>query len=168
MRHLIFTVLLFLSLPVLAQAPLTGPVNLDGARIIALAAEPGSVDQADIMKTNGLPIYQFEITRESDGSLMYVAVDGATGRIVEHSMRKLGEGAALPAATYTQEAAEKKAAEYVAKEVFGTEKPVVKKFEYTQENGRPIYRVNVAKFFKVYDIIIDPFTGKMLAVRKQL
>ncbi len=146
--------------------PGMGPVNQEGARIIALTVQPGTLGRSEVMKTNGAPVYQFEITRE-DGSLMFIGIDGATGNVVEHTMRKLGDNAALPPAKVTQEAAEKKAVKYIAEKVFGTEAPVVKKFQYTQEEGRPIYLIHVTKFFKAYDIIIDPFTGEMLAARKE-
>jgi uncharacterized membrane protein YkoI len=168
---LMFALLIFPPVAFAQQAPAiakagAGPVNQEGARIIALTVQPGTLGRSEIMKTNGAPVYQFEVTRE-DGSLMFVGIDGATGKVVEHTMRKLGKNAALPPAKVTQEKAEEKAVKYVDEKVFGTEKPVVKKFQYTQEDGRPIYLIVVTKFFKTYNIIIDPFTGEMLAARKE-
>ena len=173
MRILISIFVLILSLPAIAaEAPAvakpgTGPVNQEGARIIALTVEPGTLGRSEIMKTSGAPVYQFEITRE-DGSLMFIGIDSATGRVVEHSMRKLGKSAALPPAKITQEDAEAKALKFIDKKVFGPTKPVVKTFKYTQEEGRPIYQIEVEKVFDGYTIIIDPFTGEQLAARKKL
>jgi uncharacterized membrane protein YkoI len=170
MRVVIFAIsLLVFVVPAHAAEPvIIPPVNFEGARMIALQRDPGNVVESYIRKADGGgTLYEFNIRREADGTLVEIEILGETGVISSYRILKLGPGARLPAPALSQEEAEAIAVRYVDKAEAGMEKPVIKQAEYTLHDGYPVYKVTATKFFKDYTLFIDPSTGDILSLVKK-
>ena len=166
----VFIFILLFASPVLAAEPiLIPPVNLEGAREIALRRDFGTVISHDIRKTGGLgALYEFNIEREIDKTHVEIEILGSTGEITSYRITRLGPNATLPAPSTPKSKAEAISIAYVDKEMAGMEKPVISDASYVLYDGGPAWRVTISKFFKTFVIYIDPYNeGDILSVKKE-
>ncbi len=162
------------SLPVMAQdraqeelgAGPKGRYSEQQALEIALRAVPGAVLSTDGWWENDRFFLGFKILR-ADNSIFEVEVNTLSGKVQNIEVEYLAEGATFPGRLIAQSVADLAALSHIQGETTGRAKAKILSSYIVVHERKPAYRVEVKKSARVYGVLVDAVSGKIISAKKQ-
>ncbi|MCB9989517.1 MAG: PepSY domain-containing protein [Rhodospirillales bacterium] len=144
-----------------------GEVTDEEAQAIAVREIPGDIIHRDRAIRNNALFYKFDI-QNSDGIVMKVEIEAATGAVVDVDILKLGENGVLPASRLTMRQADEIAQAHVKEISFGNRAPKTLESEYKLRNRKLVYVFKIKRSFEMYNVTIDANTGEIVSTAEAI
>ncbi|GEM_PF-2699206 len=162
-KTLIFCAAL-LALPPAAQAQTLMPEEIQE---IALQKVPGNVMGTGEAVHNGVVVTEYQIEQQN-GQIMEIAVDTASGKIIELKVVQMAPGESLPNPQITKDKAQKIAAGHINSTVNGLRPVEILESEYTIVNERLAYIVGIKRGVKIFEVVVDANTAAVISSREDI
>ncbi len=142
-----------------------GRFTQEQAQEIALRTIPGEILSSDGWWENDRFFMGVKIIR-SDGSIFDVEVNTLTGQVHEIEIEHLVPGTVLPMNIMAQNVAGAIALSHVEDKTRGRTRARILNAEIIIHERKPVYRVEVKKLVKTYEVLVHAASGKVMGLRK--
>lgn len=142
-----------------------GRFSEEQIRAVALRHLPGEILETDIEEEDSERYYEYTI-RMQDGSIYELEINARTGEIYELEVEHLSEKPLLPRGRIDEEIARDIARSHVQDKTGGALKARIKRSVTGLHMRNLAYIVTVEKSARRYEVFVDAFSGKILAMEE--
>ncbi|GJL85161.1 MAG: hypothetical protein DHS20C02_09360 [Micavibrio sp.] len=142
-----------------------GRFTQEQANEIALRRVPGEILSSEGWWENDRFFVGVKILR-GDSSIFEVEINTLTGKVHEIEIEYLAAKAMLPMDVIARHLAHAIALSHVEDKTRGGTKARVLKLETIVHERKPVYRVEVKRLVKTYEVLVNASSGKVMSLRK--